>query len=159
MFYATVHSDSLGHMMNNKQPKTNQQITSESQNDRHQVALTLVPASKNNWDSFFSLFLQMSHSGEDAQTGTVCLRVFTSMWRGEAGTSASLVPLMYTTIWFSLGQQTSRECRKNTGEGSTVIQYPCSGSHKALLIYIFIYSLYIKQWKNIHKTKNIRACS
>lgn len=85
--------------------------------------------------------------------------MITSIWRSEASTSSSLVPVLYTIISVSLGRDKQAECRKNTGEGSTVIQYPCSGSHKALLIYIFMYSLYIKQWKNIHKTKNVIACS
>ncbi len=90
MFYATEHTDGFGHVMNNKEPKTNQQITSESQNDRHQVTQTLVPAEREVW-----------------------LHMVTSTWRGQANTSASLVLVIYTIIWFSLGQDKQAECRKN----------------------------------------------
>lgn len=59
MLYTTEH------MVNIKQPNTNQQITSWNQNDRHQVTLSLDPAPKINWDSFFSQFLHTSHSDVD----------------------------------------------------------------------------------------------
>lgn len=91
---------SSGHVTNNKQPKTTQQITSWSQNDRHHVIINLVPASKSDWNSFFSQFLQTTHS-------TVCRTVY--VYVCACSPLCDIAPVLNTIIWFSLGQGKQEE--------------------------------------------------
>lgn len=124
-----VHSDSVGHVMNKKRTAKDKSTIGDMRSLGLWFQLLRVT----------ELTLLPSHSGDDVQTETVCLHVFPAADIGATHVCHHLVQ--------SRARQISRECRRNTGEGPIIILYPCSGSHKALLIYIFIYSLYIKQWK------------